>query len=326
MPVTTYLQAINQAMHEEMARDENVFVLGEDVGVLGGAFKVTDGLYSKFGAERVLDTPISEELIVGAAVGAAVLGMRPVAEMQFMDFISCGFDQIVNMAATLRYRHGGDAKCPIVVRGPTGAYVHGGLFHSQNTEAWFIHVPGLKVVFPATVRDAKGLLKSAVRDDDPVIFYEHKYLYRRIKEDLPDEEIITPIGFARVAREGTDLSMISYGATVWLCLEAAEQLEKDGVSVEVLDLRTLSPLDKPAIRETVTKTNKCLIVHEDHKTLGLGSEIAAFITEELFDELDGPVMRLCSEDTHYAFSTNLENFILPSTEKIVEKARALLAY
>jgi 2-oxoisovalerate dehydrogenase E1 component beta subunit len=326
MPIVTYLKAINDALREEMERDENVFILGEDVGVLGGAFKVTEGLFSKFGPERVVDTPISEELIVGAAVGAAVQGMRPVAEMQFMDFISCGFDQIVNMAATLRYRHGGEAKCPMVVRGPTGAYVHGGLFHSQSTESWFAHVPGLKVVYPATARDAKGLLKSAIRDDDPVIYYEHKFLYRRIKEDLPDEEILTPIGFARIAREGTDLTMISYGATVWMCLEAAEALAKEGVSAEVLDLRTLSPFDKPAIRASIGKTSKCLIVHEDHKTLGIGAEIAAFVAEELFDQLDGPILRVCSEDTHYAFSPNLEDFILPNTEKILTKARALLSY
>ncbi len=326
MPVTNYLKAINEALQEEMERDEDVFILGEDVGVIGGAFKATDGLYSKFGAERVLDTPISEELIVGAAVGAAVLGMRPVAEMQFMDFISCGFDQVVNMAATVRYRHGGGAKCPIVVRGPTGAYVHGGLFHSQNTEGWFVQVPGLKVVFPATARDAKGLLKTAIRDDDPVIFYEHKALYRRIKEDLPDEEILTPIGFARLAREGKHISLISYGATVWMCLEVAEQLEKEGVSAEVLDLRSLAPLDRPAIRESVSKTSKCLVVHEDHKTFGVGAEVAAFVAEELFDQLDGPVMRVGSEDTPYAFSPNLEEFVLPNTQKILEKARALLAY
>jgi len=326
MAVVTYLKAIGDGLREEMERDENVFLLGEDIGVLGGAFKVTDGLFSRFGPERVIDTPISEELIVGAAVGAAVMGMRPVAEMQFMDFISCGFDQIVNMAATLRYRHGGEARCPLVIRGPSGAYVHGGLFHSQNTESWFAGVPGLKVVYPATARDAKGLLKAAIRDDDPVIFYEHKFLYRRIKEDLPDEEIVTPIGFARVAREGTDLSMISYGATVWMCLEAAEILAKEGVSAEVLDLRTLAPLDRPAIRATVGRTNKCLIVHEDHRTLGIGAEVAAFVAEECFDQLDGPVLRVCSEDTHYAFSPTLEDFILPSTEKILTKARALLAW
>jgi len=323
---TTYLKAINEALFEEMERDENVFLLGEDIADLGGAFKVTEGLATKFGRERVIDTPISENLIVGAAVGAAVLGMRPVAEMQFADFISCGFDQIVNMAATLRYRHGGRAKVPVVIRAPSGARIHGGLFHSQNPEAWFTNVPGLKVVAPATAYDAKGLLKAAIRDDNPVLFFEHKFLYRRIQEELPKKDFVVPIGKARLQREGKHLSMITYGACVYDCLQAAESLSKDGIDCEVLDLRTLLPLDKPAILETAKKTSKVLIVHEDRKTGGIGGEVAAVIAEEAFEHLDGPILRVATEDTHYAFSPPLEEFILPSVDKIIAKARQLAKY
>ena len=259
-----YLQAINQALHEEMGRDENVFVMGEDVGELGGAFKATEGLLAKFGEERVIDTPISEALIVGAGVGAAVLGMRPVVEMQFADFISCGFDQIVNMAATLRYRHGGRASCPLVVRAPSGAGVHGALFHSQNPEAWFTRVPGLKVVAPATVYDAKGMLKSAIRDGNPVVYFEHKRLYRSLKADIPEGDFTVPIGVAEIRQQGTDLSIITYGGTLNQSLDAARIVEKeDGISIEVVDLRTLLPLDREAILETAKKTGKVLIVHED---------------------------------------------------------------
>jgi pyruvate/2-oxoglutarate/acetoin dehydrogenase E1 component len=323
----TYLKAINQALHEEMQRDENVFMMGEDVADLGGAFKATEGLLDAFGADRVIDTPISEALIVGAGVGAAVLGMRPVLEMQFGDFIACAFDQIVNMAATLRYRHGGRAACPLVIRSPSGAGIHGAIFHSQNPEAWFTRVPGLKVVAPATAYDAKGLLKSSIRDDDPIVYFEHKRLYRSIKEDLPEGEFTVPIGVADLKRPGRDLSLITYGGTLHQSLDAARIVEKeDGLSVEVLDLRTLLPLDRPAILATAQKTGKVLIVHEDRLTGGIGGEVAAIIAEHAFESLDGPVRRLAAADTHNAFSQPLEDFILPNTNKIVEAIRGLAAY
>src|SRR5271154_1885972 len=323
----TYLTAINQALHEEMRRDDNVFVMGEDVAELGGAFKVTDGLLEAFGEDRVIDTPISETLIVGAGIGAAILGMRPVLEMQFADFISCAFDQIVNTAATLRYRHGGTVACPLVIRAPSGAGIHGALFHSQNPEAWFTRVPGLKVVAPATPYDAKGLLKSAIRDDNPVIYFEHKRLYRSLKEDLPEGDFIVPIGVAELRRHGRDLSIITYGGTVQQSLDAARIVEKaDGVSIEVVDLRTLLPLDRQAILATARKTGKVLIVHEDRLTGGIGGEIAAIIGEHAFEYLDGPIKRVAALDTHTAFSPPLEEYILPNTNKIVEAIRELAAY
>jgi pyruvate/2-oxoglutarate/acetoin dehydrogenase E1 component len=323
----TYLKAINQALHEELARDENVFVMGEDVAELGGAFKVTEGLLAAFGEQRVIDTPISESLIVGAGVGAAVLGMRPVVEMQFADFISCGFDQIVNTAATLCYRHGGGASCPMVVRAPSGAGVHGALFHSQNPEAWFARVPGLKVVAPATAYDAKGLLKSAIRDDNPVIYFEHKRLYRSIKEDLPDGDFTVPLGRAELRREGRDLSIITYGGTLHQSLDAARIAEKeDGLAVEVLDLRTLLPLDREAILDTARRTGKVLVVHEDRLTGGIGGEVAAIIAEHAFEYLDGPVRRLAALDAHVPFASSLEEFVLPNTNKIVSAIRSLAAY
>ena len=321
----TYIQAINQAMDEEMARDENVMLLGEDVGVLGGAFKATEGLHAKFGSDRVVDTPIAESLIVGAGVGLAIQGMRPILEMQFIDFISCGFDQIVNMAATLRYRHGGQVSCPIVVRGPCGAGVHGGLYHSQNPEAWFFHVPGLKVVAPATAYDAKGLLKSAIRDDDPVIYLEHKFLYRRIKEDIPDTEYVVPIGKAALRKEGRDLSVITYGSPVHAVMKAAKDMAGE-IDIEVIDLRTILPLDWKTIRASVAKTGKALIVHEARRTGGIGAEVAARIAEELFESLDGPVVRVASKDTHNAFAPTMEDYILPNQEKITEAIRQLAAY
>src|SRR5579875_3793855 len=323
----TYLGAINQALHEEMRRDENVLMMGEDVADLGGAFKVTDGLLDAFGPERVIDTPISESLIVGAGIGAALLGMRPVVEIQFADFISCAFDQIVNMAATMRYRHGGRASVPLVVRSPSGAGIHGAIFHSQNPEAWFTRVPGLKVVAPATAFDAKGLLKSAIRDDDPVLYFEHKRLYRSIKEDLPEGDFTVPIGLAELKHEGRDLSIITYGGALHQSLDAARIVEKeDGLSVEVLDLRTLLPLDRAAILATARKTGKVLIVHEDRRTGGIGGEVAAIIADEAFEYLDGPVRRLAMWDTHNAFSPPLEEAILPNTNKIVEALRSLASY
>jgi 2-oxoisovalerate dehydrogenase E1 component beta subunit len=323
----TYLTAINQALHEEMRRDDNVFVMGEDVAELGGAFKVTEGLLEAFGEDRVIDTPISEALIAGAGVGAAILGMRPVLEMQFGDFISCAFDQIVNTAATLRYRHGGRAACPMVVRAPSGAGVHGALFHSQNPEAWFTRVPGLKVVAPATVYDAKGLLKSAIRDDNPVIYFEHKRLYRSIKETLPDGDFTVPIGVAELRQTGRDLSIITYGGTLGQCLSASQIVGKeDGLSVEILDLRSLLPLDREAILTTARKTGKVLVVHEDRLTGGIGGEVAALIAEFAFESLDAPVRRVAAMDTHTAFSPPLEEAILPNTNKIVDAIRSLAAY
>ena len=322
---STYIQAINQAMHEEMERDGNVLVLGEDVGVLGGAFKATEGLLDRFGSGRVVDTPISETLIVGAGVGLAIQGMRPILEMQFIDFISCAFDQIVNMAATLRYRHGGQTACPLVIRGPCGGGVHGGLYHSQNPEAWFFHVPGLKVVAPSTAYDAKGLLKAAIRDDDPVIYLEHKFLYRRIKEDLPEEEYVVPIGKAALRREGRDVTVITYGPPVHAAVKAAKDMASE-IDIEVIDLRSLLPFDWPAIRESVRKTGKALIIHEARLTGGIGGEIAARIAGVLFESLDGPVMRLASRDTHNAFAGPMEDYILPNQEKVTEAVRRLAAY
>ena len=325
MAEVTYLEALRQGLWEEMERDPRVFILGEDVGAYGGAFKLTEGFAKQFGEERVIDTPISEAAIVGAAAGAAHMGMRPVAEMQFIDFVSCAYDMLTNYVATARYRAG--LPTPMVVRGPCGGYVRGGPFHSQNVEAAFFHTPGLKIVYPATARDAKGLVKSAIRDDDPVIYLEHKWLYRRIKERLPeDEEILTPIGAARVAHEGKDLSVVTYGATLWKSLEAAEQLDKDGVSVEVLDLRTLLPLDDAAIMRSVKKTNKLLIVHEDTRTGGLAGEIAARVNEQAFEWLDGPIMRVTAHDVPLPYAPTLEDFVLPQTGDIVKAARWLAAY
>ncbi|HEU5467432.1 MAG TPA: alpha-ketoacid dehydrogenase subunit beta [Gemmatimonadales bacterium] len=325
MAEVTFLEGLRQGLREEMERDERVFILGEDVGAYGGAFKVTEGFQKQFGESRVIDTPISEAAIVGAAAGAAHLGMRPVAEMQFIDFISCAYDMLTNYVATARYRAG--LPTPMVVRGPCGGYVRGGPFHSQNPEAAFFHTPGLKIVYPSTVRDAKGLIKAAIRDDDPVLYLEHKWLYRRIKDQIPEgEEIITPIGSARIAREGKDLSIITYGATVWKSLEAAEVLEKDGVSVEILDLRTLLPLDDDAILKTVKKTNKVLIVHEDTRTGGLAGEITARINEKAFEWLDGPIMRVTAHDVPIPYAPTLEDFVLPQTDDIVKAARWLAGY
>jgi pyruvate/2-oxoglutarate/acetoin dehydrogenase E1 component len=324
MAQTTYLEAIRQGIWEEMERDSNVFMLGEDVGVYGGAFKVTEGMLERFGPDRVVDTPISESGIVGAAIGAALVGMRPIAEMQFADFISCAFDQITNFAAKCRYRWG--AGVPMVIRGPSGGGIHGGPFHSQNPEMYYVHTPGLKVVAPSTAYDAKGLIKSAIRDEDPVIYFEHKFLYRRIKEDLPEGEILVPIGKAEVKRTGKDISIFTYGAMVHLALEAASTLEKEGIEVEIIDLRTLLPLDKECILESVKKTNKVILLHEDTRTGGISGEIAAIITEEAFEYLDGPIMRITAPDTPVPYSPPLEEFFLPKTSDIVRVARQLAAY
>ncbi|HEX9755814.1 MAG TPA: alpha-ketoacid dehydrogenase subunit beta [Gemmatimonadales bacterium] len=326
MADVTYLEALRQGLWEEMERDERVFILGEDVGTYGGAFKVTEGFVDRFGADRVIDTPIAETAIVGTAAGAAHMGLRPVAEMQFIDFISCAYSLLTNYVATARYRAG--LSTPMVVRGPSGGGVRGGPFHSQNPEAAFFHTPGLKIVAPATARDAKGLIKAAIRDEDPVLYLEHKFLYRRIKEALPEgEDVLTPIGQARLAREGRDLSIITYSAMVFKALEAAQQLEReDGLSVEVLDLRTLLPMDDEAITRTVKKTNRVLIAHEDTRTGGVGGEITARINELCFEWLDAPVRRVCAHDVPLPYAPTLEDFVLPQTGDLVRACRWVAAY
>jgi pyruvate/2-oxoglutarate/acetoin dehydrogenase E1 component len=324
MSEITFLEAIREALFEEMERDENVFCLGEDIGAYGGAFKVTEGLQAKFGEKRVIDTPISEIAIIGAAAGAAHMGMKPVCEMQFIDFISCGYDMLTNYVATARYR--AMLPCPMVVRGPSGGYVRGGPFHSQNPEAAFLHTPGLKMVYPSTASDAKGLMKAAIRDEDCVLFFEHKYLYRRIKEEMPAGDHVVPIGKARVAREGKDVSIITYAATVWKSLEAASELEKEGISVEVIDLRSLAPMDDEAIVATVKKTNRVLIVHEDTRTGGVAGEITARINELAFEWLDAPILRVTAVDVPLPYSPPLEDYVLPQTADIVKAVRRLAAY
>jgi 2-oxoisovalerate dehydrogenase E1 component beta subunit len=324
MPTLTYLEAIRQGIWEEMERDPSVFCIGEDIGIYGGAFKVTDGFIDRFGAERVIDTPIAESAIVGAAFGASLTGLRPVAEFQFMDFIGCAFNQIVNMVAGSHYRW--EAPAPLVIRGPSGGNVHGGPFHSQNPEMWFVRAPGLKVVCPATAYDAKGLIKASIRDNNPVMFFEHKYLYRRIKDEVPEGDYTVPIGKARVAREGRDLSVITYAAMLYTALEAAEILSKEGIDLEVIDLRTVSPLDREAIIATVKKTNKVIILHEHSRTAGLAGEIAALINEDAFDHLDGPILRIASLDSPVPFSPPQEEFFLPKVSDVVREARRLHAY
>jgi pyruvate/2-oxoglutarate/acetoin dehydrogenase E1 component len=324
--MATLVEAIRQGIWEEMERDERVFVIGEDVGMYGGAFKVTEGLLDEFGEDRVIDTPISEAAIVGAACGAALMGMRPVAEFQFIDFISPGFDMLTNYAAKSRYRWGGSI--PAVFRGPCGAGVHAGPFHSLNAEAMFLNTAGLKMVEPSTAFDAKGLIKAAIRDPDPVLYFEHKKLYRlpRLREELPEEDYIVPIGKARVRREGRDLSIITFGAQVLNALDAAEELEKEGLDVEVLDLRTLAPMDREAILATAKKTSKVMILHEASRTGGIGGEIAATITEEGFEWLDAPVVRLAATDTPVPYSPPLEEYHLPQVRDILAAARRLAAY
>ena len=324
MAETTYLEAIRQALFEEMDRDPTVLLMGEDVGVYGGAFKVSAGLLERFGWERVIDTPISETGIVGAAVGMSYAGLRPVVEMQFIDFIACCFNQITNIAAKSHYLWG--APVPIVLRGPCGGGVHGGPFHSANPEMYFVHTPGLKVVCPATAYDAKGMLKSAIRDNNPVLFFEHKFLYRRIKEDLPEGDFAVPIGKAIVRREGRDLTIVSYAAMLHTSLEAAAQLEREGIAAEVIDLRTLLPLDRETILASIAKTNKLLVVHEDTRTGGIAGEIAAVVTESAFEDLDGPIRRVTSLDTPVPYAETLENYFLPDVAKVVAAARELAHY
>jgi 2-oxoisovalerate dehydrogenase E1 component beta subunit len=322
--LVTYLEAIRQGIWEEMERDPDVFLLGEDVGVYGGPFKISKGMLEHFGARRVIDTPLAEAAIAGAAIGAALMGLRPIAEIQYADFLSCAFDQIVNFAAKCRYRWG--AAVPMVVRAPCGGGVHAGPFHSQCNEAWFVHTPGLKVVMPATPHDAKGLIKASIRDNDPVIYFEHKALYRRIKQEIPEGDYTVPIGPAAVVREGRDLSIITYGAMVWVAQEVADTLDQEGVSVEIVDVRTLLPLDEATILASVRKTSRVLVLHEATLTGGVGGEIAARIAEKAFDCLDAPVVRVAAPDTPVPFSPPLEEAFLPNAAKVLEKARWLLAY
>ncbi len=324
MSVRTYLEAISDGLREEMRRDRDVILLGEDIAVFGGAFKITRGFLEEFGEERVIDTPISESGFVGAACGAAIEGLRPIVEFQFADFIACAFDQIVNFAAKAHYRWG--TAVPVVFRGPSGGGFRGGPFHSQNPEAWFTHVPGLKVVQPSTPYDAKGLLKAAVRDNNPVIYFEHKHLYRRIREDVPDEDYIVPLGVADVKREGGDLTIVTYGAMVHESLTVADRLAAEGAECEVIDLRSLCPLDRNTFLESVRKTSRALVVHEAHITSGFGGEVAAIIAQEAFDALDAPVTRVASLDLPVPFSPPLEDAVLPNAEKIYRAAVNVLEY
>lgn len=327
MTAITYLDAISQAIREEMLRDEAVFLLGEDVGSYGGAFKVSAGLLEEFGPDRVIDTPMSEAAIIGSAVGSALMGMRPIAEMQYIDFITCGFDQIINMASKMYWRVG--MPVPMVIRGPAGGGTKGGPFHSASPEAWFFHTPGIKVVVPSTTYDAKGLLKSAIRDNNPVLFLEHKLLYRQpeLRAELPLEDYTIPLGKAVIRREGEDMTVLTYGAMVYQCLKAATILEQeDDLEAEVVDLRSLSPLDRETIMELVKHTNKVMIVHEDTLTGGIGAEIAAILAEDLFEYLDGPITRVAAPDAPFPYAPALEAAFLPNADKIVNAARKLAAY
>ncbi len=322
----TFLEAIRDALREEMRRDPSVFLLGEDIGVYGGAFKVTEGIIDEFGSDRVIDTPISEAAIVGAAAGAAMMGLKPVAEMQFIDFISCAFDQLTNVVSKWRYRMGYGV--PMVVRGPCGGGVRGGPFHSGNPEAFFANSAGLKIVEPSTAYDAKGLLKAAIRDPDPVLFFEHKYLYRlpRLREALPADDYTVPIGKAAIRREGSDLTIVTFGAMVYRALDAADRLASDGVSVEVVDLRTLAPIDTETVLASIKKTSRAIVLHEASRTGGLGGEVAATIAERAFEWLDAPVVRVASLDTPVPYSPPLEDYFMPQVDDIIEAARKLAAY
>lgn len=324
--MATYLEAIRQALQEEMRRDPSVYLIGEDIGEYGGAFKVTKGLIDEFGPRRVVDTPISESGFTGAAIGAAMNGLRPVVEYQFASFISCAFDQITNFAAKTHYRLG--VPVPVVFRAPAGGGIHGGPFHSQCPEMYFVHTAGLKVVVPATAADAKGLLKAAIRDDDPVLYFEHKYLYRRIKEDLPGEDQLVPLGKAAIRRPGERLTVLTYGAMVHVCLAAADRLAEKGFddAVEIIDLRTLLPLDDRTILDSVRKTGRLLIVHEDNRTGGIAGEVTSRVADEAFLYLDAPIKRITAPDTPVPFSPPMERAYLPSVEGVVSAARSLLEF
>jgi 2-oxoisovalerate dehydrogenase E1 component beta subunit len=324
MAVKTYLQAISDGLRQEMQRDKRVFVIGEDVGVYGGAFKVTQGFQEEFGPWRVIDAPLSETAIVGGCTGAAIMGMRPVAEMQFADFISCAWDHLVTVAAKQRYRAG--TPVPITVRLPSGGGFSGGPFHSQNPESSFAHIPGLKVVCPATPADAKGLLIEAIQDPNPVLYFEHKHLYRRIKDEVPDERYTIPFGEARTQRKGDDLTVVTWGAMVYTADEAAQQAESEGISVEIIDLRTLAPWDKQAVLDSVEKTSKVLVLHEDTLTGGFGAEIAATIGQEAFQHLDAPVRRIAAPDTPVPFAPVLEKAFIPQVDDVVAGIRELAEY
>ncbi|QOT00660.1 alpha-ketoacid dehydrogenase subunit beta [Brevibacterium sp. JNUCC-42] len=324
MAVISFIDAITMAMKEEMRRDPKVFLLGEDVGVRGGVFRASNGMIEEFGEQRVMDTPLAESAIVGVAIGAAAVGMRPIAEIQFADFILPAVNQIVSEAAKMRYRSNNDWNCPLTVRAPFGGGVHGALYHSQSLEAMFTNVPGLKVVVPSTPYDAKGLLKAAIRDEDPVLFFEHKRCYRLIKGEVPEEDYTVPIGKADVKREGEDITVISYGLTLHFALQAAEKLAQEGISAHVLDLRTLYPLDKEAIIEAASKTGKVLIIHEDNKEGGVGGEVAAIIAEHCLFDLDAPIKRLCGPDVPaMPYSPPMEKFFMLSPEKVLEAMREL---
>ncbi len=327
MAPKTLIEGIREALSEEMQRDERVWVLGEDVGRKGGVFLATEGLYDKFGEARVLDTPLAESAIVGVAIGAAMNGTIPVAEIQFADFIHPAFDQIVSEAARIRYRSNGDFSCPIVIRAPFGGGVHGGLYHSQSVEAFYGHVPGLKVVIPSTPEDTKGLLKAAIRDPDPVMFFEHKKTYRLIKGEIPEGDYVTPIGKAALRREGERLSVFAWGLMVHYCMQAADELAADGIGVEVIDIRSIRPLDKPMILSSVEKTGRAMVVYEDNLTGGFGAEISAIIAEEGFEYLDAPVVRVAAPDVPaMPFNKPQEDFFLPSPERIAAAMRKLAAY
>jgi 2-oxoisovalerate dehydrogenase E1 component beta subunit len=324
MTPITYIEAIRQALWEEMEQDERVFMIGQDIGIYGGAFRATAGMLERFGPERIIDSPISESAMVGAAIGAAMMGMRPIVEMQFIDFIACAWNQIFNFAGPNHYRWG--QAVPLVVRGPSGGGVRGSNFHSQNPESVFQHGPGLKIVAPGTAVDARGLLKAAIRDPNPVLFFEHKFLYRRIKDEMPVGDGVVPIGKANLARPGRDLSVITYGAMLHVALEAAGRLEADGIDLEVLDLRTIKPLDEEAVLATVRKTSRVIVLTEEQRTGSVAGEVAARIAEQAFAWLDGPVVRLCCPDTPIPYSPTLEDAYLPNVDKLVAKVRELASY
>ena len=327
MQKVTYIEAITQALDEEMARDERVFLIGEDIGLYGGVFKATKGLLDKYGTERVIDSPISEVYIAGGSVGAAMVGMRPVPEIQFSDFITPSMDQIIQQMAKIRYRTGGQWTCPMTMRVCCGADVGGGLYHSQTNEQWFVSQPGLIVVMPATPYDAKGLLKSAIRGEDPVIYFEHKRLYRWIKEEIPEDDFTVPIGKAAVRKTGNDITIVSYGLMYHRAAEAVTALEKEGVSAELIDMRTLLPWDRETIFESVKKTSRVVLVQESSKTGGVMAEISASITEEVFDYLDAPVTRVCGLDVPAVpFAPPMEHFFLPNADKISRAVKKVLEY
>jgi 2-oxoisovalerate dehydrogenase E1 component beta subunit len=324
MAVLTYVEAISDALREELRRDPRVFLLGEDIGVYGGAFKVTKGFLEEFGAGRILDTPISEAAIIGAAIGAALNGMRPVAEMQYIDFVTNGFNQLVNVAATIAYRWG--LPVPMVVRGPAGGGVGGGPFHSRNPEAWFAHTPGLKVVYPAFPADAKGLLIAAIRDPNPVVFLEHKGLYRKVRQEVPEGEYVVPLGRAAIVRPGRDATVVAYGSTVHHALQVAEELSREGIALEVVDLRTLVPLDEETVLDSVRRTNRVVVASEANRTCGFAAEVAARITERAFKWLDAPVVRVTAADVPTPFAPTLEQEVLPSAQRLKAAVLELLRF